>query len=535
MYKYSGIIRDLESGLPLAGVTVKLQNNLIDLAKDVSGANGVWEIEGIDAGSQLSFFLKGYTPIHVASSEGQDIRLIPSKIFAYSDKDTYSPNENVRLFVHSKEKFYFKLVRYGMSIDTLLKSDEINPIIQEHRGPFSIDKGLSWKSHIDILLPVELVSGLYGIQLIDKQNSETVVPIVIRIRSSSNQNKIMIVANTLTWHANNTFGGKSRYHDLEKIRTSSQGILIQFKKRINTLLYLLGLKKKKVSEESNETFYISRNRPLRGIGLENVKSVYDGYQSHLAGGEWRLLAWMEEMGYTYDYYSDTSIAEAPDLIGKYDTVILNTHSKYWGVEAFKKLFFLHNHKGLNVVNWGGNAIFSFVHSISNMGFVIEESNEKRDSSGEDIFGVSFNQNSYSSCAPYIKEKRNHELFDGINDESFGEQSQLMNELWIDSGPQPGRIDLGNIAHKYKLNGIGASGWEVDQIVSHRNKEIELVAVGKNKKGGAHMTFRKKSEVSGFMFSASSVAFTASLLVDSNISKLAKNVIIQCHKFGSVKN
>ncbi len=75
-----------------------------------------------------------------------------------------------------------------------------------------------------------------------------------------------------------------------------------------------------------------------------------------------------------------------------------------------------------------------------------------------------------------------------------------------------------------LTGDGGSGWETDKITDSAPADIILLAKGANKRsGGADMIIRESSN-GNLMFSASSITFGGSLLIDSSCSKIINNVL-----------
>jgi hypothetical protein len=72
--------------------------------------------------------------------------------------------------------------------------------------------------------------------------------------------------------------------------------------------------------------------------------------------------------------------------------------------------------------------------------------------------------------------------------------------------------------------MGASGWETDKLSRQAPKDFVAVAKGLNKHGGADMVVRDPDGTRGGLFSASSVTFSGSLLIDAVCSKILKNVL-----------
>src|ERR1019366_6701557 len=75
-----------------------------------------------------------------------------------------------------------------------------------------------------------------------------------------------------------------------------------------------------------------------------------------------------------------------------------------------------------------------------------------------------------------------------------------------------------------LDGHGASGWETDKLSDTAPRDITVIAKGLNPFGGADMVVREPQGSRGGMFSASSITFGGSLLVDGVASQLVKNVL-----------
>ena len=75
--------------------------------------------------------------------------------------------------------------------------------------------------------------------------------------------------------------------------------------------------------------------------------------------------------------------------------------------------------------------------------------------------------------------------------------------------------------------MGASGWETDKISKTAHDKFIVIAKGMNKKGGADMVIREHSNNRGGVFSASSIVFGASLLIDNIASEIIKNILKKC--------
>jgi hypothetical protein len=208
----------------------------------------------------------------------------------------------------------------------------------------------------------------------------------------------------------------------------------------------------------------------------------------------------------------------------YKSLILNTHSKYWSTQAMEELHRNNKENGLNLYNFGGNALFGSVELLKDNTVRLRNQIQEGSLSTTDLLGVSFCRESYSSCASYRIQRMDHPLFEGINQLTLGDKSLLDGNGLSIVDVKSDRIDLGIPNYKYQLNGSGASGWECDQLVQPSIDCLEVIARGSNIVGGADLVYRAKKGKSGGIFSASSVSFTGSLWVDPNIEKLVWNVL-----------
>jgi N,N-dimethylformamidase len=141
-----------------------------------------------------------------------------------------------------------------------------------------------------------------------------------------------------------------------------------------------------------------------------------------------------------------------------------------------------------------------------------------------LIGVRFDMRGYGSCAPFKTLDSSHWVFEGTglrNGDLFADKSlnhfsgNSNKDFNSDPASQPGMAPL---------IGNGGSGWETDKITKTSPPDIKLLAKGMNKRrGGADMIIREP-ENKGIMFSASSITFGGSLLIDEVSSKIVNNVI-----------
>ncbi len=80
-----------------------------------------------------------------------------------------------------------------------------------------------------------------------------------------------------------------------------------------------------------------------------------GY-SHLMRGERFTHIWLDQHGYDYDVTTDFDLHREPSILDHYDVFMMNGHSEYWSIPAYKAVqAFLH--RGGKLIVLSGNTMF----------------------------------------------------------------------------------------------------------------------------------------------------------------------------------
>jgi hypothetical protein len=343
------------------------------------------------------------------------------------------------------------------------------------------------------------------------------------------------LASTNTWQAYNIWGGRSRYRNFEEKRSEDY-----HRVHPSTFYRLisLGVKKtplpirKKIKMVTGDPFApphhewyykkLSIMRPFTNCALEE-KTAFQPFTNHLAGGEWRLLAWLEREGMPYDMTSGAAFHDNPDMLKAYKAIILSTHCEYWSREMFDSLKDHHEKNGLWLLNVSGNSLHRLIDfykdgSIRCTHLWLGKSYDDESR----LTGVRVTLDDYGSCAPFKITDPDHWAFENIpinRDRSFGGLSLNQN-----TRKKSARYDPGRPGSRNGLHGMGASGWETDKVTPTAPKDITVIAKGTNKHGGADMVVREPDRSRGGLFSASSITFSGSLLIDNVASMLLKNIL-----------
>jgi hypothetical protein len=246
-------------------------------------------------------------------------------------------------------------------------------------------------------------------------------------------------------------------------------------------------------------------RPFPHCQLEgNARSTFAG---HLAAAEWRLLSWLEAQGIDYAFLADTNLHFKPSSLDGFKAVVLSSHSEYWSRSMFDALRSFRDGGGW-VINASGNSIFREVDfpTPSTMRCIsLLFGSTAGDESA--LLGVRFTMAGNRTAAPYEVIVPEHWIFDGTS----VRKGQLFGSDCLNRSPA--------------CEGRGASGYETDKRTSTAPPETVTVAKGLNPGGGgADMVIIERADRIGGVFSASSIMFTGSILVDQVLAQMFRNVL-----------
>jgi len=537
--KISGTISSASLNSPIGEVEVFTFNQSDELISTTkSDEQGKWQLSQSENVKYISFNKDGYIKkiLTLDQIKLQPTRLLEDRIIGYQQKHFFNPGETVKAFVSSSTEFKAELIRHGYKISKVLDIGKHEPYYQDLPDGFFVDHGLNWNANITYVLPRNLQSGFYSLQLrsLEKEEIFNISFVVSPIKDDYGKKaKLLVLASTNNWQTYNIWGGRSRYRNFEnplsshltnKLKTLGLRIVPEpvkaFTKNIfrkNTVVT--------VKDHPNAFQFrrLSINRPHPNCSI-NDSDIYDIFTSHLSSNEWRTLGWLERNNIPYDLISGFELHNNPDILNHYKAIILSSHSEYWSKEMFNSLK-LFNERGGSILNLSGNSIYreiefyddSSLHCTS-LRFADSAEDETK------LIGVRFDMRGYGSCNPYKVLKSDHWIFNGTNVKNgdlFGEKNLNHN---LGNFKQNFEKDPASSPGMAPLKGEGASGWETDKLSKTAPKDFTLLAKGTNtRNGGAEMVIREK-EGNGIVFSASSITFGASLLVDETCSSIVLNVL-----------
>ncbi len=535
--EFEGSVYSAELCAPLYNVQIKcfnLSKNIISQTN--SDKNGKWKFQKTEDCYQIEFSCTGFL-----SKMYQDfdklppvIRLIEDNLIGYQDKLWFLPGEMISLYVSSSIDYTAKLYRHGIDKKCILDLGLHHAETQQVPDTFFVENGLSWQPSLHYKIPDDALPGIYSLLLEAKNQESFAVPMIISTpdRLKGKKAKLLVLASTNNWQSYNLWGGRSRYRNFEdnvsidfieefslkhKVKNIVSKILPGSVKTF--LRNILGQKK----QQQWMFKKLSIHRPFTNCALEE-KTPFKPFTNHLAAGEWRLLAWFERENIAYDMVSMYELHNNSELLQHYSGIILTTHSEYWSKEMYVGIKKHHEENGLWILNISGNTMYrevEFLEDGSTRCVSLSFMNSCEDETK--LLGVRFDDSDYSTCAPYKILEPDHWAFSGIPINNkypiFGTASLNQNTSKRHSRYDPGRPGVEN-----GLVGMGASGWETDKLSKTAGNDFLTIAKGLNKNGGADMVIREPEGNRGGVFSASSIAFGASLLIDNIASEMAKNIL-----------
>jgi hypothetical protein len=538
MKKIEGTVKGAELATPLSGVKISRRDSQGKILEETtSDKYGQWQIFAFYKRNQLVFSFDGYvTKTFTYGEVPQVIRLLEDKLIGYQLRLWYLPGENVEVFVHSPVSYSATLFRHGLHKDCILELGKMTAHQQWITDNYFVEQGLDWEKSFQYKIPNTAKPGLYSLLLTAEGQEPFAIPMIVstRARVRGYKTKLLVLASTNTWQSYNIWGGRNRYRSFENdvspnFMTLPKNPLARLKRAIFNripdhvkalLRKVLGMKP--VSYEWRFQKLTIR-RPFTNCQLE-ADNCFEPFTNHLAGGEWRLLAWLERENIPYDIISGAELHQTPDILKHYKAIIFSTHCEYWTPEMYEGIKKYHENNQLWLLNISGNTMYreiEFFNDGSTRCVSLSFANSCADET--QLLGVRFSMADYSTCAPYKILKPEHWAFKGapINTECpfFGGISLNQNTVKKYSRYDPGRPGVEN-----GLCGMGASGWETDKLSRTAPKDFQVIAKGTNPRGGADMVVREPHGTRGGVFSASSLVFSGSLSVDLVCSLIVKNVI-----------
>jgi hypothetical protein len=295
-------------------------------------------------------------------------------------------------------------------------------------------------------------------------------PIVI---APKKQSDVIVLAPVTTWHAYNTFSGKSFY--------------------LNFL-------------DSMDVNYTSTYQPINAVHFD---SVYLGHDLFILKN---IFDWFNEK-YSTTIYPDYFLESNPELFNGAKAIILAQHCEYFSPNMYKNLVEISQKS--NLLSLGGNQIYWKVMWHNNFtklevrkgGGFFENTNftgglwRNQFTSEASLLGVAYTDDGYSTYSPYKVIDSKHWIFNDCN------------------------VEIGSIFGTSGIDNRGISGDEMDKIIQGANKNVKLLAKGENpNNGGGEMVIIERDGRA--TFSCGSIACGSGLGKDKVFTKMIENFMLK---------
>lgn len=447
---------------------------------------------------------------------------VGSTIEGYCEPSSAAPGETIAFKINSPAgcRVFYKELRFqangsvgrGVSAVTLAPSPQTT-----NTDP--VRNGCGWTTTTTLTIPADWPSGIYTAHCVDIYGSECYVSFVVKPAPAA-RGDIAVLANTNTWNCYNSWGGVGKYVGLGTAR-------------------------------------LSFARP------NNAAPPFGEPSSHLLQGELWPLNWMMQEGYKVDVYCDKDFHVGIADFSAYKALVLTTHPEYWTIQMMDHLE-TYLAGGGCLLYLAGNGLFEECSFDPQTGALIALGGQDGADGGtrwsqffrnpnttpgltrparpeRNILGVAYHNDSWQTYAPFKV------LAAGAAHPFFAGTGLVADDLVGDQG----------------LNGPGASGWEMDTsiagtasdpdyvaellVVDNNSPDmdrgtppenLQLLARGTNSRDGrpycygADMTYYETGHTgannrTGFVFTAASLTFCGSLVVDPKLQTIVRNALNAC--------
>jgi N,N-dimethylformamidase len=449
------------------------------------------------------------------------IRLLSDGLLGYAWPKWVKSGEQSEFRLHAVEPYQLSLWRYGLKKELVRELgwfDEHGPRATMQITPDDdyTQTGVAWNRHgyknpvLHQYVEAPPRSGLYYFHARTANGNQFSFPWIVA--PSQPAASVAVLASNITWNAYNNFGGRSNYINPDRLPPTPI---------VNARLEL-----KRYTDPDGITYdtddyaplSFDRPEPINHIDLSTeISDPIEGRAAcHVAPAEWRLLGWLERERFPYDYYAETQLHEGTLDLNAYQVLILSTHPEYWSRAMYESVKSWVRDRGGKLIYLGGNGLNCEVEFVDATTVIYKNGDTralKREGfesrfhrgveSEANLLGVVFTEAGAMTGAPYRVLAADH---------------------WAFAGTGVSRGDLFGETSLHRRCPGGASAHETDKMSPSSPPNIMRLAKGTNPDdGGAEMTYYETAS-GGAVFSAGSIAWTSSILIDDAVSQITANVL-----------
>lgn len=275
-------------------------------------------------------------------------------IEGYCGRLSYTAGDTVEVHVSAHAATYdVQVERWGAERDEVWSATAVDG--RFHPPPKDADaEGCGWPVAASIEVDAAWKSGFYLLTLTAHGVPEdrSVAHACFVVRGSApvgDRRRILYVLPTNTWHAYNTWGGKSLY---------TGGSTVSFARP-----FCRGMLSRPEVERDDR-----KSRPVRfreepdvdGLIFQRYRTEH-AYPSAIGSTGWfthgrRFVEWAERAGYEFDYAVTSDLDSDPTALDGYDSVVLVGHDEYWSAPA-RAAVERHVERGGHLASFSGNTMF----------------------------------------------------------------------------------------------------------------------------------------------------------------------------------
>ena len=508
---------------------------LPDVLLEFENEAGSWEARSRASGAvhaeltpgqyKVTLYKQGYGSKSVRVRVGQEppyqFRLLSDTLLGYAWPKWVRSGEKAEFRVHAVEAYKLELWRYGWKkefVRNLGWYDEHGPRATMQITPDGdyTQTGVAWNKqgytsphHLQFATAPEQ-SGLYYFHARGESGAFFSFPWIVA--PAAPQARLAVLAANINWNAYNSFGGRSNYIHPDRFPpTPTVNARLELKRYTDP---------EHINYDTDDYDPLSFDRPEPINHVPEQVLVTDPIAGraacHVAPAEWRLLGWLEREGFAYDLYAETQLHSGLLDLDRYQVLLISTHPEYWSKQMYQRVKQWVFERGGRLMYLGGNGLNCEVEFLDPSTMTVRNGDARRQRSEKhesrfamrqeseaNLLGVVYDELGIMTAAPYRVVDDSHWVFAG-------------------TGLKQGDLFGQECMHE-RVPG-GASGHETDKISPSSPANTHLLAKGENPgKGGAHMVIHEPAG-GGAVFSAGSITYVSSLLVDEPISQITSNVL-----------
>ena len=270
---------------------------------------------------------------------------------AYCGRLSYAAGDDVTIHVSCETEMYdVEIHRWGSERVLVWSAFGLTGVRPD--TPDDADAhGCGWPAAITFPVPAEWQSGFYHVTLTARGAApdRSAGHAAFVVRPADRTARMLLVIATNTYHAYNSWGGRSLY---------TGGRAVSFRRPFGR-----GTIARPQTDRDDR-----KSRPARwgeepdvdGLIYQRYRAAL-GYPGFMGSTGWftyerRFVEWAERAGFAFDYAVSSDLAEHPEIVEGYDLVLGVGHDEYWSAEQ-RDTVEAYVRGGGNYASLSGNTMF----------------------------------------------------------------------------------------------------------------------------------------------------------------------------------